>query len=161
MPLPARKAACHPDRPHVARGLCSACYQAAKHGRIPKPPLRSKSVAYCHPERPHAAMGLCVSCYQMFKVKRRPSKEYPREYFRNRHYLTKYGITSAERDAMASAQGNACAICKRTETQPLHLDHCHETGKVRGLLCGPCNQGLGLFREDPNRLRAAAEYLSS
>lgn len=56
-----------------------------------------------------------------------------------------------------------CAICGATETPgkraSLHVDHCHRTGAIRGLLCGPCNLGIGKFNDDPELLLAAAAYL--
>jgi hypothetical protein len=65
---------------------------------------------------------------------------------------------------MYKEQGSACAICKRTDTgvartKMLSIDHNHVTGKVRGLLCNWCNQGLGHFRDSPELLIKAAEYL--
>jgi hypothetical protein len=67
------------------------------------------------------------------------------------------------------AQSKSCAICNRDldrnktldkqGADAPHIDHCHRTGRVRGLLCGMCNKGLGHFEDDPARLRAAADYL--
>lgn len=78
-----------------------------------------------------------------------------------RQYL--YGITTEEYDALMEVQGGACAICGSTEwpgkNNTPHVDHCHTTGKIRGLLCGKCNVALGNMDDDPARLRAAADYL--
>jgi Recombination endonuclease VII len=54
-----------------------------------------------------------------------------------------------------------CAICGKRPARvaSLHLDHCHDTGDVRGILCLSCNQGIGQFRDDPDLLEAAARYL--
>jgi hypothetical protein len=60
---------------------------------------------------------------------------------------------------MVSKQGGICAICRETKID--RIDHDHKTGKVRGLLCHCCNAALGLFRDLPDRLRAAAEYLEN
>ena len=74
-----------------------------------------------------------------------------------------YGITHEEYLAMEEAQGNCCAICKAPKAslkgRGWCTDHCHTTGKVRGLLCTSCNKGLGLFKDDPTKLEAAVEYL--
>lgn len=59
---------------------------------------------------------------------------------------------------MLRVQGGCCAICGETMTTP-HTDHSHTTGQVRALLCGTCNVMLGMGKDDPARLRAAADYL--
>lgn len=69
----------------------------------------------------------------------------------------KYGMTSAEVEAMRGAQGGVCAICRSASA--VNVDHDHETGKVRGMLCFSCNAALGHFRDDPAVLRRAARYL--
>lgn len=73
-----------------------------------------------------------------------------------------YGITLEEYDLMFSNQGGRCAICMKHQDEfkkKLHVDHCHTTGKVRGLLCQKCNQGIGLFNDDKDLLIKASEYL--
>jgi hypothetical protein len=65
--------------------------------------------------------------------------------------------------AAIALQGNCCAIC-RTDLSTLskhrvHADHCHATQTPRGVLCGDCNMGLGMFKESPERLQAAIDYL--
>ena len=72
----------------------------------------------------------------------------------------KFGTDGSD---LLEEQGGACAICKTDlrELPPLavHLDHCHVSGKARGMLCQKCNQGLGLFRDNVAFLEAAATYL--
>ena len=63
---------------------------------------------------------------------------------------------------MLTEQGGACGICGEAPTiRALHVDHDHETGQVRGLLCQPCNHGLGNFKDDLNRLAGAMRYLTT
>lgn len=76
----------------------------------------------------------------------------------------KYGIGEAEYDALLREQGGGCAICGAEpggvgKYGVLHVDHDHKTGRVRGILCQPCNHGLGHFFDDPSRLAGAIEYL--
>lgn len=75
-----------------------------------------------------------------------------------------YGMTKEEFNRLLIAQDGRCEICRNvltTEKRGLHVDHCHATGKVRGLLCDRCNVGLGNFRDRPELLRAAADYIES
>lgn len=80
---------------------------------------------------------------------------------RLRHLKRRYSIGRAEYEALAAAQGNACAICRTVaeDTWNMQVDHCHETGKVRGLLCHKCNKGIGLLGDNPERVAAALRYL--
>lgn len=77
------------------------------------------------------------------------------------HLRRRFGITPKQYTAMFKAQEGACAICDRppTRRQRLSVDHDHETGKVRGLLCQGCNMALGLFGDNAAWLRAAISYL--
>jgi Autographiviridae endonuclease VII len=79
---------------------------------------------------------------------------------RDRHLQKKYGLSPGEYDAMLLAQGSVCGICRREQRGDRHLavDHNHETGEIRGLLCNPCNAALGLF-DDGELFEAAIEYL--
>jgi DNA-binding sugar fermentation-stimulating protein len=70
-----------------------------------------------------------------------------------------YGLTLADFACLLDEQDYLCAVCK--EPGNLVVDHCHETGQVRGLLCHGCNVGLGYFVDSPTRLRQAAEYLEN
>lgn len=78
----------------------------------------------------------------------------------NYRFKRKYGITLEERDRMVAAQDGRCAICDARDRE-LVVDHCHTTGKVRQMLCTPCNSGLGLYGEDKGRLLRAVEYLAA
>lgn len=72
-----------------------------------------------------------------------------------RYRASKYGLTLEQYDA-ALARG--CAICG-AHAKRMVMDHCHESGLARDALCGNCNQGLGQFGDDPDRLEAASRYL--
>jgi hypothetical protein len=83
-----------------------------------------------------------------------------------RSKLEKFGLTVAEYDAMLAKQGGGCAICgtppdSQKRKRILCLDHCHSTGKVRGLLCSKCNLGIGNFSDDVERLEVAITYLKA
>ena len=69
----------------------------------------------------------------------------------------RYGITAIEYLGMLISQHHRCAICQHI--RPLHIDHCHATGKVRGLVCITCNTVMGMYKDDPDRLRATADYI--
>jgi hypothetical protein len=71
------------------------------------------------------------------------------------------GITVEEYDARLEAQDGLCAICRQlnASVRRLAVDHNHETGEIRGLLCSHCNRALGLFKDDPALLKAAIDYL--
>jgi len=82
------------------------------------------------------------------------------------HMRYAFGMTMHQYNKMLEEQGGVCAICKKPETRrakngaicPLCIDHCHRTGDVRALLCNACNTALGVMGEDPEHIRALAEY---
>jgi hypothetical protein len=83
----------------------------------------------------------------------------PRVRLKNRG--RKYGILPEEITRLYNSQNCVCAICEQEKSLDtnLHIDHCHTTGKVRGLLCVKCNIAIGLFEDSTERLRAAAKYI--
>lgn len=89
------------------------------------------------------------------------SGEAARERRRNSLLKSRRGITVAERGNMLNAQGNVCVICG-TDTpsgKGWNVDHCHDTGAIRGILCPKCNMAIGLLGHDPTILQAAIDYL--
>lgn len=85
----------------------------------------------------------------------------------NRNFTLKrlYGITHDDYDALLAAQGGVCAVCKRgPETcvqGTIPVDHDHETGLVRGLLCDRCNRALGLLKDSVENVAALLKYLKA
>lgn len=83
---------------------------------------------------------------------------------RRRRFKQEYGITPEQYDAMLAEQDGGCAICDRRigdgAGRRLYVDHCHDTGIVRGLLCSTCNSGIGQFRNNRDLLARAIEYLT-
>lgn len=111
--------------------------------------------------RPH-----CIECRKAYENKSHHKHKHKRPYNyeddKNRKLLKEYGISYAEYLTMLEAQNGGCAICGTTSTgnrKAFHVDHCHITGKVRGLLCGNCNSGIGNLRDDIGLLKRAIEYL--
>ena len=99
--------------------------------------------------------GDCKECRHIQTIKDR-SKTKARDLKAN------YGISLDEYSQMLEAQDNQCAICGTlysVNTKTFHVDHCHKTRKVRGLLCSKCNRGIGLLQDDPTILSKAIDYL--
>jgi len=118
----------------------------------------------CGDVKPHADFGRnaqtkddrATYCKPCHNARGRASKEKvggERTY----HLKRRYGITAEEADVMLAEQDGVCAICRTAPAA--QVDHDHATGKVRELLCFNCNGGLGQFRDDPEVLRAAADYV--
>jgi hypothetical protein len=98
-------------------------------------------------------------------------KKYNTEYRKNNkakykilykiHNLKKYSLTIENLEEMKIKQNNKCAICGEEfkKSKNIHVDHCHITGKVRGLLCNKCNTGLGFLHDNIDVLKNAINYL--
>jgi len=101
--------------------------------------------------------------YQRARISADPERH--KAYFRNRHILKKYGITTEQYEELFQDQGGVCAICGgppdawRAGIERLAIDHCHATGDIRGLLCNTCNAGMGILGDTLQHLEAAVAYL--
>lgn len=125
---------------YAGKGLCRSCYDKQKVRRKIK-------CAECGRYLPHAAFGLCRGCNG-----RRPE---------NISSILKrtYGITLEEYDKLFEEQKGVCWICQQESTERLCVDHAHDTGQIRGLLCRKCNLVIGNADEDVAVLNRAIDYL--
>lgn len=86
------------------------------------------------------------------------------DYFKNKHLESTYGISIDEYNNKLIIQNNRCAICGKHESEinrgRLFVDHDHDTGKIRGLLCQKCNSALGMVDEDTDILFSMVSYLN-
>lgn len=115
-------------------------------------PLTSFSLNRCQAD---GRQTQCKECSK--KNNSRRTKKYMRE----KALRSKYGLRPVDYDRMYHEQEGCCMICgvHQSETDRFHVDHDHETDAVRALLCSHCNKGLGQFKDDPDKLRRAADYL--
>jgi hypothetical protein len=153
------------EQPPDSLKTCSTCKQD-----LPR------SSFYREKARPDGRCPACRSCRiaanriysseqgDQIKQRRRASRAARRDYYRGYQLKWGHGITLDEYNAILASQEGGCAICGGPQVAPhkhLCVDHCHATGKIRGLLCSPCNKSLGLFRDNPDTLRAAAQYIEA
>jgi len=107
-------------------------------------------------------------CLQFRKGKNSPAYKHGRsqtkEYDLELHMKRNYGLDFAEYNKMLDRQNGVCAICNSSppdnHKKRLNIDHCHATGRVRGLLCDACNRALGLLKDSPNLMLKAISYLA-
>ncbi len=129
--------------------------------------FRNKLCKNGHNKR-YVATDKCVECSANGKLKcRLANPEHTKSQKTKHHLKSNYGITPEEYKALEVKQNYVCAICKQSETaihkvtakiKKLAVDHCHDTGRVRGLLCLSCNQGIGKLKHNSEYLRQAAIY---
>jgi hypothetical protein len=124
----------------------------------------------------HQAKGLCHKHYMNKWYRDHPEgletarvrmALVPKEVMRDRRLRYYYGVDSEWYAEQLVKQNGVCAICHKPENKTINgkllklaVDHCHDTGKVRGLLCQACNRGIGCFNHDPMLLRSAIGYLN-
>ena len=121
--------------------------------------------------------GKCKKCHAAYLrewakknpdvIRERNRKRYE-NYERGRFLEKKYGVSIEVYNEMLEEQGGVCAVCRLSETyttrgtvRSLSVDHDHQTGAIRGLLCSRCNSALGMADDDPERLRAMADYIET
>lgn len=138
--------------------------------RLPAKKRREIDRAYYQARREKLNEQARARSARMTEEQKAKRKSYFAEWYaRNRDRVRandvkyKYGVDAVEYSAMLVSQGGGCAICRRPESdvkgRRLHVDHCHATGRVRGLLCARCNIAIGQMLDEPKLLRAAADYL--
>lgn len=150
-------------KPIKAQRMCRKCYMRAQrhgHTNYTRPTKGTKLCPRCG-KKPIHAKGLCSACYSRMKMKENPGK------WVNSKLLKQYGITSEIYDAILKSQDNRCAICGIDSNEVVNgkntrfaVDHDHETGDIRGLLCGNCNRSLGGLKDSPQLLQNAISYLN-
>ncbi len=105
----------------------------------------------------------CISKHRHPETQRRWYHNLPQEMRLNKRLELRYKLTPEQYEGLLAQQGNVCAICETfvpNKSHPrLSIDHNHKTEKVRGLLCGNCNRGLGCFKDDLGKLQRAIAYL--
>ena len=138
------------------RGECKACFRVLWKARYDADPERRRR-AWSGRRRGRSATRTGTPRSSAVRTQHRATSGRSRA----SHLKRKYGITLDDYEAMLVAQGGGCAICGAPEPdgQSLHVDHDHDTGAVRGLLCFTCNAGIGMFDHDIDLLSAAVDYL--
>lgn len=123
-----------------------------------------KACSVCGPTDNYYAKGFCGKHYTRNRLARKPeSLRRYRQARRDRALAKRYGVSLEWYYQQLRVQDNKCAICGSSDPKAsrelFSVDHCHNTGAVRQLLCGECNLGLGKFLDNPELLEKAAAYL--
>ena len=137
------------------RGDCKSCFKARAKARYPL--VRERNIARAQKWR--------EDNLERFRENQRRMRNTPEGKAKQRagHLKRKYGITIEQYESLLSRQGGGCAICGRKPRPDisLHLDHDHETGQLRGILCFRCNNALGDLDDDEALLQGALRYVLS
>ena len=123
---------------------CPDCSRVLPLGEFPRSRANASGIA-----------TYCLPCHNERGKQSREKVGGSRSY----HLGRRYGISAVEADVMLIDQGGLAGLCRAAPA--VHVDHDHQTGTVRDLLCFNCNGGLGQFRDDPALLRAAARYVEA
>lgn len=131
------------DRRSKSLNLCGPHYTQSKRGSELKPVREVRhecNIAGCN--NPHSARGYCADHYRIYNTFKIPAEQY---------------------ENMLLEQDGKCAICHKicSSGMRLSVDHDHDTNQIRGLLCGKCNRGLGMYDDDIEKILSAVDYLKS
>lgn len=118
---------------------------------------KSLDMFYRHCKSTDYYQSYCIPCFKQYYIDNRSRFQ---KSIRQNHIKRTYGLSPEEFDVLKKSQNNVCAICSRGD-RLLCVDHNHETGKIRGLLCMQCNSGIGYFKDDVDLTEKAANYLRS
>lgn len=157
------------------RNYCRPCYRPIKRAtdaeqyKKHKPKRRVSMKAYYDANRERelerSRKWRQENAERMRAYRRTPQRRASQIAGQRRRRLVKHGLSLEAYDSMLENQGGGCAICGTktpgARTGVFAIDHCHKTGRVRGLLCTNCNNGIGRFHDDPDRLQRAARYLAA
>lgn len=150
---------CH--RPFEGNGLCTGHNRQLRQGKELSPLRQYIKNDGSVPE----GQKLCRSCHIVkslddFEGKRHDNKAiHCKNCNRLKYKMRKFGLSLEELIELLRSQDNRCAICEIPLEKKFSIDHDHNTGKVRGALCGLCNSGIGLLRDDPYICQRASTYL--
>jgi len=134
---------------------CKACRLARKHLLSGSRPVLRKECKNCGVTKPSSEFNNDSKSIDGKQCRCKPCRKMER-------VLHKYGLSKERYDLMLWAQDNRCVICTTEFSDSVTpvVDHCHNTGEVRGLLCSNCNTALGLFKDNVDRLQKAIQYLA-
>lgn len=142
--------------PAAVKGLCKRCYSREYQRKYrPTYDRKNRNKILVRRRKWYHKNGESLRQENRDRYHENPTAQWERD-------LRKLGLTPEAYERLLKAQGGGCALCGKTEQENgrrLAVDHCHETNRVRGILCNNHNRGLGLFSDDPTLLRIAASYL--
>lgn len=177
------RAKCHPKRTHAAKGLCFQCYQKEFKPKAKRATCHTGRIAHvrglcrsCYDKelklsQPDYAKRQAQNTSRWHNLNKDRVKGYAREYTsqgrvkkrsraRDREArLAAFGLTLADEVELLSQQNNCCPICGIRPKRQFDIDHDHETGLFRGLICHRCNKGLGLLGDTIEGVQNALNYL--
>ena len=155
---------CGQLKPIKSRGLCVKCSQRnVRHGHTnhTRPIKGTKLCTECG-RRPIHAKKLCGTCYNRVQRANNPRRNLANDLRKN------FGMSLGDYDKLFESQNGKCALCGADANDTVNgkvtrlaVDHNHETGEIRGLLCGNCNRGIGNLQDSTKILTKAIDYLKN